>query len=165
VGRHDDGVPDLLWDDVKDLLDPEVHGVLPDVRVSGATMADWQAVIDLPRSKGWAYEYEEGGRILRMPARVEDIFDRIPDLVPLVRVWPYPDLLAILRFYTADEVTFDVDLRELQGQQQIDKLCALLRAVGRRLRKKVAMYPEGFDVQPDLSYLPDIDRVVLVGSA
>ena len=155
-------MPDLLWNDVKDLFDPEVHGVLPDVCVAGVTMSDWQAAIDLPRTKGWAYEYEEDGRILRMPARVEDIFDRASHASTLVRVWPYPDLLAIVRPWSVDEVSFDVDLRELQGQQQLDKLCVLLRAVGRRLQKPVLMYPEGFDVRPDLAYRPEVDRVVLM---
>jgi hypothetical protein len=155
-------VPDLLWDEVKDLFDPEVHGVLPDVRVTRTSLADWQAAIDLPRSRGWAYQYEVDGQIVRMPVRIEDVLVRVPHALPAVRVWPYPDLLAIFRPWSVDEVSFDVDLRQLQGQQQLDKLCVLLRAVGRRLQKPVLMYPEGFDVQPDLAYLPEVDRVVLM---
>ena len=37
-------VPDLLWDDVKVLFDPEVNGALPDVVVEGTTVEDWQVL-------------------------------------------------------------------------------------------------------------------------
>jgi hypothetical protein len=36
------------------------------------------------------------------------------------RVWPTADVLAIFRFDADDEVDFDVDLRELRGQEQGD---------------------------------------------
>jgi hypothetical protein len=39
------------------------------------------------------------------------------DGCPELRVWPAADVLAIFRFRADDEVDFDVDLRELQGQE------------------------------------------------
>ncbi|MFF3313835.1 hypothetical protein [Streptomyces sp. NPDC002952] len=35
---------------------------------------------------------------------------------PDLRVWPTADVLAIFHFHADDEVDFDVDLGELQGQ-------------------------------------------------
>jgi hypothetical protein len=54
-------MPDLLWDDVRNFFDPDLMGALPDVRVPNTSVADWQAVLDLVRSRGWAYAYSEGG--------------------------------------------------------------------------------------------------------
>jgi LSD1 subclass zinc finger protein len=50
---------------------------------------------------------------------------------------------AIFRFHADDEVDFDVDLRELQGQERLDVFCGFLREIGRRLGKPVLMDPEG----------------------
>lgn len=42
---------------------------------------------------------------------------------PELRVWSARDVLAILRSFAAEEVNFDVYLRELQGQERLDVLC------------------------------------------
>lgn len=158
-------MPDLLWDDVKAWFDPEVNGVLPDVCVPDATMADWQAVVDLVRSKGWAYEYVEDGRVRRVPARVEDMLKRGAEAAVMLRVWPIREVMVIFRPWTAEQVDFDVDLRELQGQERLDVLCGLMRAVGRRLGKPVLMSPEGFETSPMIGYQVPVDRVVVLPGA
>jgi hypothetical protein len=56
-----------LWDDVRNFFDPDLMGALPDVRVPNTSVADWQAVLDLVRSRGWAYAYSEGGAPERLP--------------------------------------------------------------------------------------------------
>jgi hypothetical protein len=66
----------LLWDDVKDWFDPETHGTFPYVRVPQTDVADWQATIDLVRSKGWAYEYTENSNLVRLPGSVGIMFAR-----------------------------------------------------------------------------------------
>jgi hypothetical protein len=111
------------------------------------------------RSKGWRYEYEEDGRAGPMPERIEAILANTETTFPVVRVWPSPEWLAIFRPWTADEIKFDVDLCELQGQQRLDELCGFLRTIGQRLREVVTMYPEGSG-PADLQYLPEADRVV-----
>lgn len=60
-------MPDLLWDDVKNFFDPNLMGTLPDVSIADASVDDWQAVLDLVRSRGWACEYSEDGAVLRLP--------------------------------------------------------------------------------------------------
>jgi hypothetical protein len=61
----------------------------------------------------------------------------------VLKVWPEPRVLAIFRLYAETEISFDVDLRELQGQQGADTHCAFLRTIGSRLGKPVLMTPEG----------------------
>ena len=158
-------VPDVVWEDVKEWFDPEVNGVLPDACVPDTTAADWQAVVDLVRSKGWAYEYVEDGRVLRVPDRVEDMFKRRAEAAVMLRVWPTREVMAIFRPWVVEQIDFDVDLRELQGQERLDVLCGLMRAVGRRLGKPVLLSPEGFETRPVIGYLVAVGRVVVLPDA
>jgi len=162
VGGQHGGMPDLLWDDVKDFFDPDLMGALPDVSVVGASVEDWQAVFDLVRSSGWAWEFSEGGVAGPLPSAAE-VLSRPADAESVdLRGWPVPDVLAIFRPMSADEIDFDVDLRELQGQAGVDTLCGFLCAIGRRLGKPVAMTAEGDYGNPVLGFDPVADRVVLL---
>ncbi|MGW2572404.1 hypothetical protein [Streptomyces sp. NPDC001537] len=152
---------DLLWDDVKCFFDPDLVGSLPDVRVPGASVADWQAVLDLVVERGWQFEYSEGETVLSVP-RAEVVLSRPADAeCPNLRVWPRADVLAIFRFYADDEVDFDVDVRELQDQERLDVFCQFVREIGRRLGKPVLMDPEGGYGRPMLGFDVEADRVVL----
>lgn len=151
AGQHG-GMADQLWDDVERFFDPDLMGSLPDLRVSNASVEDWQAVLNLVAEKGWKCQYSEGERVLPVP-RAEDVLSRPADAeCPDLRVWPTADVLAIFRFHAADEVDFDVDLRELQGQDRLDVFCGFLREIGRRLGKPVLMDPEGNYGHPVLGF-------------
>lgn len=157
-------MPDLQWCDVEELLDPDMMGSLPDVYVQEASVEDWQAVFDLIRSQGWAWEYREGDRKQELPTAAE-VLSR-PDDAECVtlRVRPAPNVHMIFR-PRPGEIDFDVDLRELQGQAGLDILCAFLRAIGRRLSKPVLMCSEfdSFSSRfPVLGFDPGTDRVVLL---
>jgi len=154
-------VPDLLWDDVKNFFDPDLMGPLPDVSVADTSVDDWQAVLDLVRSRGWACEYSEDGAVLRLP-RAAVMLPRGVEASVMLRIWPVPGVLAIFRPYAADSIDFDVDLRELQGQTQLNVLCGFLRAIGRCLGKPVLLGPETDSGHPVLGFDVEADRVVLL---
>ncbi|MEU7020823.1 hypothetical protein ABZ990_09255 [Streptomyces sp. NPDC046203] len=152
---------DLLWDDVKRFFDPAWMGSLPDVRVPNASVGDWQMVLDLVAEKGWKHQYAEGTAVLPLP-RAEAVLSRPLDAeCPNLRVWLTADVQAIFRFLDDEEVDFDVDLRELQGQERLDVLCGFLREIGRRLGKSVLMDAEGAYGHPILGFDAGTDRVVL----
>ncbi|WP_326580028.1 hypothetical protein OIE69_39580 [Actinacidiphila glaucinigra] len=155
-------MPDLLWDDVQDLFDPHLTGSLPDVCVPGTTAEDWQAVFHPVRARGWAWTYAEGGVAGRLPRAAEVLVRQEDAETATLHVSPVPDVLAVFRLFSAGEVGFDVDLRELRGQRGVDVLCAFLRAIGRRLRKPVLMSPEGDYGNPVLGFDPAVGRVVLL---
>ncbi|MFI8238794.1 hypothetical protein ACIF83_16230 [Streptomyces sp. NPDC085866] len=90
-------MPDLLWDDVADWFDPEVTGTLPDLRVPGASTADWQAVLDLVRDSGLRYCYEEGGTVLPLPRAAAVLSRPAGAECPNLSVWLTPDIVAIFR--------------------------------------------------------------------
>ncbi|MEV7523522.1 hypothetical protein [Streptomyces sp. NPDC091371] len=153
---------DLLWDDVKCFFDPDLMGSLPDVRVPNASVEDWQAVLDLVEERGWSCRYSEGDRVLPMP-RAGAVLSRPADAeCPELRVWPTADILAIFRFHSDDEIDFDVDLYELQGQERLDDFCGFLRRIGQQLGKPVLMDSEGGNGHPVLGFDTEADRVVLL---
>ncbi|MFJ5726151.1 hypothetical protein [Streptomyces sp. NPDC093149] len=155
-------MPDLLWDDVRNFFDPDLMGALPDVSVADTSVEDWQAVFELVRSSGWTWEYSEGGIAGPLPSAAE-VLARPADAETVdLRVWPVPEVLVIFRPGTAEEIDFDVDLRELQGQGGVDVLCGFLGAIGRRLGKSVLMTGEGDWGNPVLGFDPGVDRVVLL---
>ncbi|MFD0212282.1 hypothetical protein ACFVH9_25035 [Streptomyces hirsutus] len=154
---------ELLWDDVKGFFGLAWEGCLPDVWVTGTTVQDWQAVLDLIVASGWWSECSEGGVVMPLPCAGEVLSRPADAECADLRVWPAPDVLAIFRLESADEIDFDVDLRELRGQERLDVLCGFLRAIGRRLGKAVVM-PEGDWDQshPVLGFDVESDRVVLL---
>ncbi|MBO4258697.1 hypothetical protein [Streptomyces griseorubiginosus] len=154
---------DLLWDDVRWFFDPKVMGSLPDVWVPNASERDWQAVLDLMVEQGWTFQYSEGSTALPLPP-AEVVLSRPADAEqPHLEIRPVQDMLAIFRFYAAEEIDFDVDLREIQGQEPLDALCGFLAAIGRRLGKPVLMDAEGGDgSRPVLGFDVEADRVVML---
>ncbi|MDH6539878.1 hypothetical protein [Streptomyces sp. SPB4] len=153
---------DLLWDDVSCFFDPDRMGSLPDLRVPDASAEDWQAVLDLVEARGWKCRYSEGETVLPAP-RAERVLSRPADAECAdLRVWPTADVLVIFRFHDEEVIDFDVDLRELQGQERLDVFCGFLREIGRRLGKPVLMDPEGDHGHPVLGFDVEADRVVLL---
>ncbi|GHG74537.1 hypothetical protein [Streptomyces griseocarneus] len=155
-------MPDLLWDDVRNFFDPDLMGALPDVSVADTSVDDWQAVFDLVRSSGWTWEYEQG--CIRMPLpSAQEVLSRPTDAdTALLKVWPVADVQVNFWPMSAGEIDFDVDLRELQGQEGVDVLCGLLGTIGRRLGRPVLMTGEGDYGNPVLGFDPGADRVVLL---
>ncbi|MFF3724235.1 hypothetical protein ACFYYM_17945 [Streptomyces erythrochromogenes] len=153
---------DLLWDDVRSFFDPDLMGALPDLRVPGASVKDWQAALDLVGARGWRCRYSEGEAVLPVP-RAESVLSRPADAECAdLRVWPIAEVLAIFRFKDDEVIDFDVDLRELQGQERLDVFCGFLREIGRCLGKPVLMDPEGDYGHPVLGFDVEADRVVLL---
>jgi hypothetical protein len=158
-------MPDLLWTEAKCFFDPDLMGTLPDVFVHDTSVADWQSLFDLIRERGWGCECREGENVVDLPSAASLSSRPAGEELMMVKVWPIPEVLAIFRLYTLDGsgIEFDVDLRELQGQDRLDLLCDFLAALGRKLGKAVLMHPEAASpTSPILGYLPDADRVVLL---
>ncbi|MFJ8009955.1 hypothetical protein [Streptomyces fagopyri] len=155
---------ELLWDDVKGFFDLECEGCLPDVWVTGTGVEVWQTVLDLIMESGWRSEYSEGGVVLPLPRAGEVLSRPAGAECADLRVWPALDVLAIFRLESPEEIGFDVDLRELQGQERLDVLCGFLRTIGHRLGKPVVMTPEGDWDQnhPVLGFDVESRRVVLL---
>lgn len=152
----------MLWADVACFFDPDLMGSLPDARVPDASVEDWQALLDLVAERDWKCRYSEGETVLPVPP-AQTVLSRPADAErPELRVWPSIEVLAIFRFHAAEEIDFDVDVREIQGQERLDVFCRFLRGIGRRLGKPVLMDPEGDYGHPVLGFDVEADHVVLM---
>ncbi|SCF23311.1 hypothetical protein GA0070612_5131 [Micromonospora chokoriensis] len=152
-----------MWDDAKNFFDPDLMGALPDVRVEDASVEDWQAVFDLVQTQGWKWEYSVGNDLVPLPSAAEVLARPVGAELPIFRVWPVAGVLVNFWPYSAVEIDFDIDVRELQGQQRLDMLCEFFAAIGRRLGKPVLMAPEGDYLHPVLGFDVEADHVVLLG--
>ncbi|MGA5763333.1 hypothetical protein [Nonomuraea bangladeshensis] len=156
-------MPDLKWDDVKVLFDPEVNGALPDVVVERTTVEDWQLLLDLVREQGWQYASSaDGGEPTELPSAAGMAEAADAGETPELHVRPITGMLLIFRMYQVTSIDFDVDLRELQGQERLDVLMDVFRLIGRRLGKSVLLSAEGDLGHPYLGFDVDADRVVLM---
>ncbi|MFB7471620.1 hypothetical protein [Kitasatospora sp. NPDC056184] len=150
---------ELLWEDVRDLFDPDLMGALPDLEVADTSVADWQALFDLVGSMpGWSWRFADGPVGGPLPS-AGAVFARSSDVDEVLRVWPVPGVEVVFRPWSEEVIDFDVDLRELQGQAGADTLCGLLSTIGRRLGRPVTMAAEGDLGYPVLGYDPVADRV------
>ncbi|MFF2623941.1 hypothetical protein [Oerskovia jenensis] len=144
---------DLRWGDViKSVLDPEWNGYLPDVFVGDVGVEDWQSFLDLADEHRWAREvlHADGAPWPRAAALFPG--GAPLDDPPTLAMWPFAGVQVNVFPHTVDEIAFDVDLRELDGQAGLDRLCGLLRLVGRRLSRDVPLYAEGGSSSPVLRY-------------
>ena len=161
--RHHGRVSDLHWDQVRNFFDPDLMGALPDVFVPDASAEDWQAVFDLVEARGWQWELVQGGTALPLRLAADALARPLGAETVELKVWPVPGVLAIFRPMSAEEIAFDIDLRELQGQDGVDTLCGFLGEIGRELGKPVLMTSEGgSQAHPVLGFDPVLDRVVLL---
>lgn len=151
----------LRWDDVHHLFDPEVMGALPDCRLDGTSVDDWQALFDLVRSSDWPWASTDGLHPVALPT-AEAVFARLAD-APFVdlRVEFADGAVAIFRPYSAESIDFDVDLRALQGQARLDLLCDFFAVLARALRRSVWICGEG-DTHPVLGFDVTVDRMIVV---
>ncbi|GAA2156706.1 hypothetical protein GCM10010403_11770 [Glycomyces rutgersensis] len=155
----------LRWDEVSDCFNPGLMGALPDLLVPATSVDDWQSVLDLIAERGWTHQYSEGARVLPVPRAETILALPLNEECAQLKVWPAAEVLVIFRFHSPEAIDFDVDLRELQGQQRLDLFCAFLTEIGRRLGKRVLMDAEGGDgARPVLGYEVAKDRVVVMAS-
>jgi len=146
---------------VSEFFDPDLMGALPDLFIPDATAHDWQAVLDLVTTSGWQWRFEIGAVEQPLQAAAS-IFARRRSRDRRAEGLARPRVLAIFRCWSETEISFDVDLRELQGQQGVDVLCVFLRTIGGRLGKPVLMTPEGGSQEhPILGYDPGLGKVTL----
>lgn len=155
-------MPDLLWDDVREWFEPD--GSLLDAYVLETTVADWQAFVDLVRSKGWRFTYSEDNQPRRLPHRVENVLARRGEMAVLLQIRPVPEILVNVHFFTDEEIEVDFSREELQGQERLDALCGFLRAVGRRLGKPAVLTSENASEHPLIGYDVTADRLVAIAS-
>ncbi|MGH3263619.1 MAG: hypothetical protein ACRDNS_16675 [Trebonia sp.] len=92
--------------------------------------------MDLVTASGWRWQFEIGTEEEPLQTAASVFVRPDGDETLVLKVWPEPGMLAIFRLYEETDIGFDVDLRELQGQQGVDALCTFIRAIGADLASR-----------------------------
>ncbi|MET9228355.1 hypothetical protein [Lentzea sp. NPDC003310] len=136
---------ELRWDDVRGWMDPALGNDMPlhDGCVLGEVREAWRAIAELARARGWRTLGPESDGAT-------------------YHVWPAEGFMVNF-FECHDEVVFDVDTRELQGQERLDLLAAFMRELGLEFGLSVALALEGLDPSQNayLRYEPTSDEFVV----
>ncbi|GAA2208601.1 hypothetical protein GCM10009850_040590 [Nonomuraea monospora] len=139
-------MPDLLWDEVKDLFDPDLNGSLPDVVIEETTAEDWQALLNLIQAREWPHAYSVGGEPAELVSAAAMVASAdgggAPELAvtPALRVWP---------------------ILSSTGKPAREVWTAPL-AGGKARPVTVLMSAEHSPDHPDLAFDAEADRVILL---
>ncbi|GAA0460116.1 hypothetical protein Aca07nite_42100 [Actinoplanes capillaceus] len=151
---------DLRWEDVARYFEDD--GSLLDAYVFDVSMTDWQLILDAVRSVGWPHDYSSGGGVQTLPGHIEDIFERRRDCSPTLHIRPAAGIVFATHFFSPENIEFDFDPDDVQGQQALDVLCSFLRTVGQKLNRQVVLTPESSPEVPLIIYSPADDRFAAI---
>ena len=141
----------LAWSDISDEFAWE--GSWRDVCITGTSISDWQATLDMLRSGERELTYIVDGENAAPPEDVSEIF-----ALPRERTF----LLAVLvagaqlncHFFGEFENEFDLDPRQIVGQAQLDAVLAFMAHLAAVTGKSSMMTPENAHDAPFLSVTP-----------
>jgi hypothetical protein len=122
-----------------------VNGSFRDVYVCEPNEQDWQKLLTFLRSGPYPIEFSVDEQRMPLPERIETIFTLRNDHSTVLHV-DQGRLALNCFFFTSEEIDFDLDPRDFQGDtasQQISRLLEFLRTIGRLLNKAVVLTPEG----------------------
>jgi len=142
----------LNWDTVREEF--AFDGSWRDIYAFQTDIADWQCMLDAIRSAGYKLVYFRNDQPTAIPAKAADTFPLPGDCDRRLSVW-FSDVLATCHFFTVEEIEFDIDPREVKGQQELDALFEFMRLLAHAINKDVVLTPENmseiviFRVRPD----------------
>jgi hypothetical protein len=148
------------WRQLRSRWDEDA-GALLDCYVPNTNVDDWQTVVNAVKNR-WPWSYSEDGATTSMPEHMPDVFDRSSQVAVLWRVSLTPSVYANCHFFDVHEIEFDLDPREIVGQDALDAFCCFVQTVGRELARSVGVGVEGGPPRTpdDMRYEPSTDRVV-----
>jgi hypothetical protein len=99
--------------------------------------------VDWVRSRtDWTASYAEGGDAVEMPDDVAVIMARSPTVSSLWRI-DIGGRVIVNTYFAPDEMEFDVDPREVRGQEEFALVCDFVRSIGALAGGRVEVSAEG----------------------
>lgn len=125
-----------------------------DIIILHTDLADWQVALNVLRSANYKLVYYRNDQPSELPSGVCDTFPLPGECDRRLSIW-FAGVLANSHFFTPDEIEFDIDPREITGQQQLDALFEFMKCLADAVGKPVALTAENcseisiFRIQPD----------------
>jgi hypothetical protein len=127
-------------------------GALLDLYVLGTTVWDWTLLLRTLGRTGYRLTFQSGGKVEALPGDAQSLFQsREPSHLLKIDV---SGIQVICHFFADEEIEFDVDPREVDGQERLDALIGFLVFLSRTLGKEAILTPENFREKPILRVLP-----------
>jgi hypothetical protein len=130
---------EIVWNTVRDEF--AFDGSCRDIYVFGTTIADWQRMLDAIRSAGYRLTYFRADQPIEMPRNAEDAFPLLDERDRRLSVW-FADVLANCHFFAVEEIEFDIDPRDVKGQQELNALFGFMRCLALATDKEVVLTAE-----------------------
>ena len=146
----------IEWEDVA--REFEFTGSWRDIYVFGTTMSDWQAALDALRRSSMQLSYFRGGQATALPARVQDAFPDQGQADRLLRA-QVAGVTLNCHFFSDTEIEFDMDPREVHGQEQLDALTTFMQLVADACGKPAVLTEENLREALILRTTPDSGMV------
>jgi len=112
-----------------------------DIYVFDVDIQAWQRVLDQLRQSGYELVYRRAGDVSELPNAALEAFPADGDADRLLSV-KLAGVLANCHFFACEEIEFDIDPREVQGQRQLDALLAFMRLLSDATGKDAVLTPE-----------------------
>lgn len=129
----------LAWETVRSEF--VFDGSWRDIVIPGTDLTDWQRMLDALRSWGDKLAYYRADEATELPAKATDAFPLSGECDRRLSVW-FAGVLANCRFFTDEEIEFDIDPREAKGQRELDELFGFMRCLARAVNKDVVLTAE-----------------------
>ncbi len=142
----------MNWHEVK--TEFEWDGSWRDIYVLDADLEAWQKLLDFLRSSQYQLLYTDEGEAVSLPETAAKVFEGRDSFWPCLGV-EVGGLLFNCHFFTDEEIEFDLDPREVKGQDTLDVVLAFMRDIGQAVGKRVILTPENFQNIAIFEYLPE----------
>lgn len=144
------------WQQVK--AEFEWDGSLRDLYVLNTDTEVWQKVIEFIRTSEYPYRFEMDGEESPLPADVAALFEMRAEVGVLLSLDVH-GITINCYFFVEDEVEFDIDPREIDGEVKLQALIGFMRRIGRATGRAVRLTPENWQKSIIFEYLPENDEV------
>lgn len=121
----------------------EFTGSWRDIYVFGTTMPDWQAALDALRQSSMQLSYFRRGQSTALPTRAEDAFPQEGHADRLLSA-QVAGLTLNCHFFRDTEIEFDLDPREVHGQEQLDALTTFMHLLADACGKPAVLTEENW---------------------
>ncbi len=133
----------MKWEDYS--TDFDWDGSLRDIYVLETSVLDWQKLFDFLKSSDYTFAYQLY-ELEELPGSIE-IFGERRENKGLLCV-DAGDVTLNCHFFCREIIEFDLDPREVKGEEQANFVFDFMRQLGRALNKEVILTPENMLESP-----------------
>lgn len=146
-------------DDLREIIREAfyVDGGWRDIYILDTDIQDWQQLLTFLHSSIYSMEFFFDGQPTPLPEQVASVFELRNEHNTILHV-DSEHLKLTSFFFTAEQIEFDLDPRDFQGERaevQIARLLDFVRTVGRLLCKAVILTPENNELDPLFRFSPE----------